>query len=68
MKVFVFNWLKGFLAWDFTEGTFNRERFHSVMIEKILPHLNPWPLPNSLVILDNARIHMFFSYWPSTSH
>jgi transposase len=24
-----------------------------------LPVLNPWPLPNSIVIIDNAKIHMY---------
>lgn len=24
----------------------------------VLPHLNSWPLPLSIVILDNAKIHM----------
>jgi transposase len=29
------------------------------MVEKILPLLNPWPLPRSILILDNAKIHMY---------
>lgn len=49
----------GFIAWDFTTGTFTRQGFHQVFIQKILPYLNPWPLHNSILILDNARIHMY---------
>lgn len=49
----------GFFAWKHTRGTFSRRAFHDAFIEKILPHLNPWPMPNSILILDNARIHMY---------
>ena len=50
---------RGFLAWGTTEGTFDRIKFHEVFCAKIAPHLNPWPLPNSILVLDNARIHMY---------
>lgn len=33
--------------------------FQDAFVKKILPCLNPYPLPNSIVILDNARIHMY---------
>ncbi|KAF0704026.1 hypothetical protein AaE_015146 [Aphanomyces astaci] len=49
----------GFLAWDYVDGTFDRATFHDVMVKKILPYLNPWPLPRSILILDNAKIHMY---------
>ncbi|KAF0707455.1 hypothetical protein AaE_013592, partial [Aphanomyces astaci] len=49
----------GFLAWDYVDGTFDRAVFHDVMVKKILPYLNPWPLPRSILILDNAKIHMY---------
>jgi transposase len=29
------------------------------MCEKIVPYLNPWPLPRSILVLDNAKIHMY---------
>ena len=25
----------------------------------VVPYLNPWPLPRSILILDNAKIHMY---------
>ena len=50
---------KGFMSWKCTEGTFTRNKFHEAFSEKIVPHLNPWPLPRSIVIMDNAKIHMF---------
>ena len=49
----------GFFAWKCTDGTFNRRRFHHAFVEKIIPQLNPWPLPKSIVIMDNAKIHLF---------
>lgn len=50
---------KGFIAWEHTRGTFTRQRFHDAFVSKILPHLQPYPMPNSIVIMDNARIHMY---------
>ena len=49
----------GFFGWKCTRGTFTRRKFHDAFAEVILPHLNPWPLPRSIVILDNAKIHMY---------
>ena len=50
---------KGFMSWRCTEGTFTRSKFHDAFAEAVVPHLNPWPLPRSIVIMDNAKIHMF---------
>lgn len=50
---------KGFLAWGYTPDTFTRHTFHEVFVSCILPHLKPWPLPNSIIIVDNAKIHMY---------
>ena len=49
----------GFVAWGYTPDTFTRFTFHKTFVEKILPHLNKWPLPNSIVVIDNSRIHMY---------
>ena len=49
----------GFIAYDSTPGTFNRQRFHDVFLEKVVPLLNPWPMPRSIVVMDNAKIHMY---------
>jgi hypothetical protein len=50
---------EGFLAWRITEDTFTRKSFYEGFVEEILPHLRPWPMRNSIVLMDNARIHMF---------
>ncbi|KAF4133866.1 DDE superfamily endonuclease, partial [Phytophthora infestans] len=49
----------GFASWDCTDGTYTRNSFHKAFVEKILPLLNPWPLPRSIVVIDNAKIHMY---------
>ena len=49
----------GFIAYDHTEDTFTRRKFHDSFVKHILPLVQPWPLPRSIVILDNARIHMY---------
>ncbi|KAG6946437.1 hypothetical protein JG688_00016045 [Phytophthora aleatoria] len=49
----------GFVAWTTTRGTFSRLKFHRAFIKHFVRHLNLWPLPRSIVILGNARIHMY---------
>ncbi|KAG6950615.1 hypothetical protein JG688_00014085, partial [Phytophthora aleatoria] len=49
----------GFFAWGMTDDTFTRRNFHDVFKNKIAPFLNPWPMPHSIVVLDNAKIHMY---------
>ena len=51
--------VNGFIAWESTRGTFTRQKFHDAFARHVVPKLNPWPLPNSIVIMDNAKIHMY---------
>lgn len=51
--------VRGFVAWVTTRGTFTRKAFHRAFVNQVVRHLNPWPLPRSIVILDNAVIHMY---------
>lgn len=50
---------RGFIGWGTTSGTFRRSEFHTVFKSEIATRLNPWPLPHSIVIMDNAKIHMY---------
>lgn len=47
----------GFLAWEFTKGTFNRERFMAASESVVLDHVGMYPGPRSVVLIDNASIH-----------
>ena len=38
---------------------FTKSKFYRIIVSKFLDDLNPWPLPNSIVVLDNARIQLF---------
>lgn len=51
--------ITGFIGWGHTDNTFDRELFHKTFCDNILPLLNPWPLPRSIVVMDNARIHLY---------
>ena len=51
--------VKGFMLWETTRGMFTRSTFHNAFAKHVVPKLNPWPLPNSIVIMDNAKIHMY---------
>ena len=49
----------GFMDWAFISGTYSREIFHRIVIDRLIPLLNPYPLPRSIVVLDNASIHHY---------
>ena len=51
--------VNGFMCWETTRDTFTRASFHKAFAKKVVPKLNPWPLPNSIVVMDNAKIHMY---------
>jgi hypothetical protein len=51
--------IDGFFAWDYTEGTFDRNAFHKSMINNVLHLMNPFPAPRSILIIDNAKIHCY---------
>ena len=51
--------VNGFMSWETTRGTYTRKKFHQVFSKCVIPKLNPWPLPNSIVVMDNAKIHMY---------
>lgn len=48
--------LEGILAVDIVEGSFNKIRF-ARFIDGLLDQMNPYPLSNSVIMLDNCRIH-----------
>lgn len=49
----------GFIGWCYTACTFDQEAFYKGFCKNILPLLNRYPAPRSIVIMDNAKIHMF---------
>ncbi len=47
----------GMFAWQSIEETYNAERFEDWFTDMLLPQTQSYPQPNSVVIIDNARIH-----------
>lgn len=45
------------LGLSILEGPVNRRRFESFLKYKVLPRMNRYPGPNSVLVLDNAAIH-----------
>ena len=41
---------------DIIEGSFCTETFYS-FIGSVLDNMNPYPAPNSVIVMDNCRIH-----------
>ena len=48
--------LDGILCLDIIEGSFNAVRF-AQFIDGLLCVMNPYPGPNSVIIMDNCSIH-----------
>lgn len=48
--------LDGILDCNIVEGSFNTRKFKD-FIEGLLDHMQPYPAPNSVIVLDNCRIH-----------
>lgn len=48
--------LDGILCLDIIEGSFNTSRF-AQFIDGLLYVMNPYPGPNSVIVMDNCNIH-----------
>ena len=48
--------LDGILTVKIVEGSFTTEWFKQ-FIDGLLDHMNPFPGPNSVIVMDNCRIH-----------
>lgn len=48
--------LNGMLDCTVLEGSFNATSF-TAFIRGLLDHMQPWPAPNSVVVMDNCTIH-----------
>lgn len=48
--------LEGILAVDIIEGSFTSKKF-ARFIDGLLDQMNPFPGPNSVIVMDNCRIH-----------
>ena len=48
--------LDGIIALDIVEGSYNTRLF-AHFINGLLDQMNPFPLPNSVIVMDNCRIH-----------
>ena len=49
--------LEGYIAYDIYHGGYNSARFNHFIRTKLLPRMNPFPGPRSVLILDNASCH-----------
>ena len=48
--------LDGILTVDIVAGSYDKVRF-ARFIDGLLDQMNPWPLPNSVIVMDNCPIH-----------
>ena len=48
---------QGVLTHDFVTGTMNGEKFFDFVRGKLIPCMQPFPGPNSILVMDNCSIH-----------
>lgn len=48
---------EGFQEFSWVEGAFDSEKFLAAMAAMLPRVMRPWPQPNSILVLDNCRIH-----------
>ncbi|KAJ7060781.1 hypothetical protein C8F01DRAFT_988117 [Mycena amicta] len=48
---------KGYIATCIVEGSMNASQFFDFVIEDVMPHMKPYPDVQSVIVLDNCRIH-----------
>ncbi|GET01620.1 hypothetical protein GLOIN_2v1434041 [Rhizophagus clarus] len=49
--------LEGFVAVDIFEGSCDKKKFVKFVLDKVVPIMNPYPGDNSIIVIDNVRIH-----------
>ena len=54
--------IDGYIACKIYSGSINGTTFKAFIIDELLPHCNPWPGPNSVIIMDNAKIHNVYMF------
>lgn len=50
--------VNGFVTWKSQKCAFTNS-FHRAFVETIIPIMNPFPLPRSIIVLDNCSIHHY---------
>ena len=48
----------GFITWKILQGSFTMELFEKFIEFKVLPRYNPYPAEHSVIVMDNAPIHI----------
>lgn len=51
--------VNGFVTWKSQKCAFTKNSFHHAFVETIIPIMNPFPLPRSIIVLDNCSIHHY---------
>jgi hypothetical protein len=48
----------GMMVWDIIQGSWTKELFNDFICTKVLPYCTPYPGPRSVLVMDNAPIHI----------
>jgi hypothetical protein len=48
---------RGFVCHDTIHGSYTTTAYNEFIVDQVLPRCNPFPGPNSVLCMDNARIH-----------
>jgi hypothetical protein len=50
--------IDGYITWYLKSGSITMEEYTAFIQKKVLPLCNPWPGPRSVLVMDNASIHV----------
>ncbi|CAG8617014.1 2299_t:CDS:2 [Acaulospora morrowiae] len=49
--------IDGIVAVEIIERSYDKKKFEDFIYTQVIPHMNPFPGKNSVLVMDNARIH-----------
>ena len=55
--------IDGFITWEIVHGSFSAELYEDFIENRVLPLCNPYSLPQSVIIMDDAPIHRTDICW-----
>jgi len=50
--------IDGMMVWDIIQGSWTKELFNDFVRTKVLPYCTSYPGPRSVLVMDNAPIHI----------
>ena len=60
--------VNGFITWEAKQDSYDKAAFNAFIESRVLPLCTPFPGPRSVLVMDNARIHISNVRWMVIEH